>query len=302
MHCSPTAAAMTVTASAYLDPSGRPRLIKSVAGFIDMLGFSTMSAADKDEHESQRLLAKIVAAIDDSRRFVRESMTDYDPLIPPTNLAVKYFSDNLVLGYPMEVGGVEPASAINFVLRCVQRYQLRMSLDGFFIRGALTQGLICLTEDIIFGPAIVESYHLESTTAIVPRILLTEPLRQLLEQNHTPAREPMPPSPEDLASGDLVCRDVDGWWFVNYLDAARDARGVNWDYVARHKESILASLALTTRHDVLPKFGWACRYHNVFCHWNRSQPGYSDRYRIDRVDEQSTIHRLGDLSAPGGTP
>jgi hypothetical protein len=40
-----------------------------------------------------------------------------------------------------------------------------------------------------------------------------------------------------------------------------------------------------TRHDILPKFGWACLYHNVFCHWHRDDSAYSDRHRIDRIDD-----------------
>ena len=39
---------------------------------------------------------------------------------------------------------------------------------------------------------------------------------------------------------------------------------------------------------------WECRYHNLFCHWHRDAFGYSDRYRHQRVDEQSTICRLSD--------
>jgi hypothetical protein len=87
---------------------------------------------------------------------------------------------------------------------------------------------------------------------------------------------------------------VDGWWFVNYLQAAMEGGAVRWELIEQHKASILESLSHTTRHDVLPKFGWACRYHNVFCHWHRNDPGYNDKYRISRVDEQSTIYRLED--------
>jgi hypothetical protein len=286
---------MTAPSAAYVDASGRPRLQMSVAGFIDMLGFSNMSVSSNDEDELQQLLGKIVAAIEDSRSFVRDAMREYDTRETSTSWAIKYFSDNLVLGYPFEASGVDPLLATIFVLRCAQRYQLRMSLNGFFIRGALTQGLICLTDNIIFGPTLIEAYRLESSTAIVPRIVVTEPLQQRLVIDDD-AR------PDSLiaGAGDLICRDVDGWWFVNYLQSARDAKGVNWDDISRHKESVLASLAVTTRHDVLPKFGWACRYHNVFCHWNRDEPGYSDRYRIDRIDEQSTIHRLGDIRKGDG--
>ena len=128
----------------------------------------------------------------------------------------------------------------------------------------------------------------------MPRIVLAEPLQQLVMSSYC----------ENTASGRLephadqaICRDVDGWWFVNYLDAAQDSRGVQWEYVEQHKRSILDSLSHTTRHDVLPKYGWACRYHNVFCHWHRDDPGYSDEYRISRVDEQSTIYRLSDVNS-----
>ncbi len=142
-----------------------------------------------------------------------------------------------------------------------------------------------------FGSALIECYLLESKAPIVPRIVLTEPLQQLVaNQESADAQEQHIESRSDQA----ICRDVDGWWFVNYLDAAVESGKVQWDLIERHKESVLQSLSHTTRHDVLPKYGWTCRYHNVFCHWHRDDPGYSDRYRINRVDEHSTIHRLGD--------
>lgn len=93
-----------------------------------------------------------------------------------------------------------------------------------------------------------------------------------------------------------ICRDIDGWWFVSYLEAASNGMVVDWDIVDRHKQSIIASMEGIKGHDVLPKYGWACRYHNMFCHWHQDAPGYSDDYRIDRVDERSTICRLSDVS------
>ena len=105
-------------------------------------------------------------------------------------------------------------------------------------------------------------------------------------------RSSVVPFPADAQ--DSICRDADGWWFLNYLESARERSQINGSFVEQHKESILKSLSVTTRHDVLPKFSWACRHHNVFCHWHRDASGYSDRYRIQRVDEQSTICRLSD--------
>jgi hypothetical protein len=125
-------------------------------------------------------------------------------------------------------------------------------------------------------------------------VVLTEPLEQAAT-GVLPSAAEVPTGVADSQPDDLVCRDVDGWWFVNYLQAACRPTGIDWQAVARHKQSILTSLAGSRRHDVLPKYGWACRYHNVFCHWHRTDAGYTDDYRIDRQDETSTIDRPGDI-------
>jgi hypothetical protein len=279
---------MSESPTACLDKAGRPRLRNSIVAFFDILGFSHISTVCKTLEDSQRVLDKIVAAIEDSREFVRQSFA-IDKNAKGNPWVIKFFSDNLSLGYPFDDNFADQASKAWFIIRCAQRYQLQMTMNGFFLRGGLTQGPICLTDEIIFGSALIESYLLESKASIVPRVVLAEPLQQVVAKSlHADNRQFVP------AADQAICRDVDGWWFVNYLEAARNAYGVEWESIERHKASILNSLSQTTRHDVLPKFGWACRYHNVYCHWHRDDPGYSDRYRIDRADEQSTIFRLSD--------
>jgi hypothetical protein len=278
---------VTVRSTAYVDETGRPKLRPSIVGFIDILGFSHASTTKLDE--SQQTLERIFDAIEDSRAFVRQTFPESAPA-GAHRWGIKFFSDNLALGYPLDETIEDPVVAAQFILRCTQQYQLRMAFNGYFLRGALTQGSICLTDEMIFGAALVECYQLESKASIVPRVILAEPLRDLLMSAGKSNR-----NESNAAMRDPICRDVDGWWFVNYLEAARDENGIHWDFVERHKQSILNCLSATTRHDVLPKFGWACRYHNVFCHWHRDDPAYSDRYHIDRVDERSTISRLSDL-------
>lgn len=276
------------TSSPYVDAAGHPRLRPSITAFIDVLGFSQVSLAAGSLEDSQRLLERIAGAISDSRAFVRSVYAD-QPQAIPAGWALKFFSDNLVLGIPLDDGGATTMQRVQFAIRCAQRYQLRMALNGFFVRGAICQGPLCLSDEIIFGSALIESYRLESKASIVPRVLLTDSLRDLLH-----AADGLP-SHMSAADGDEVCRDIDGWWFVNYLQAAAGPASLDWSLIAQHKASVLASLATVTAHEVLPKYGWTCRYHNVFCHWHRDHPGYSDDYRIDRVDERSTILRPRDL-------
>lgn len=281
---------MTEPAMAYLNEAGRPRLRQSIVAFIDILGFSESSTASASTTDSQMLLDRIAAAIDDSRNFVRETIQDGDRT-RNQRWATKFFSDNLAFGYPFEDSAADGAADVLFVIRSAQRYQLKMALNGFFVRGGMAQGPICLTDEIIFGSALIECYQLESKASIVPRIVLSESLRNTILRSHDEKA-----GWRDRTAAEAICRDVDGWWFVNYLDAARDSDGVQWSLIEQHKTSILKSLQHTTRHDVLPKYGWACRYHNVFCHWHQADPGYSDQYRISRLDEQSTIYRLNDAN------
>jgi hypothetical protein len=281
---------MPETTTAYIDEAGRPRLRQSIVAFIDVLGFSHIATSCATIESSQRILDKIAAAIDDSRHFVRQTIPSGDEALG-RRWATKFFSDNLALGFPLESDTSDHVSAAWFIVRSAQRYQLRMTMNGFFVRGALTKGPVCLTDEIIFGSALIECYQLESKTSIVPRIVLAESLQKLIVERGDAKLEV---SGSDIVQS--ICRDVDGMWFVNYLDATRESGAIRWDFIEQHKRSVLESLSTTTRHDVLPKFGWACRYHNVFCHWHRDDAGYSDSYRISRVDEQSTIFRLGDLA------
>lgn len=205
----------------------------------------------------------------------------------PSGWAVKFFSDNLVLGYAFEESNQDEVAAAWFVIRCAQQYQLRMALNGLFLRGGLTCGPVCMTDEIIFGSSLIECYQLESKASIVPRVILAEALSSAVTNSFKDSAVR-----DGTDAGESICRDVDGWWFVNYLQAAIRDQRVDWTMIERHKQSILQSLTSTTRHDVLPKFGWACRYHNMFCHWHCDDPGYEDRYRILRDDDSSVICRL----------
>jgi hypothetical protein len=278
--------------SSYLDATGRPRLRSSVVAFLDLLGFSN-AVTSATEEESRPLLDKIYDAIHDSRNYVRQTLGDGSANVPE-GWSIKFFSDNLVLGYAYDDLELDATAAAWFVIRCVQRYQLRMAFNGLFLRGGLTLGSICLSDEIVFGKALIESYRLEESAAIVPRVVLSQSMAQVVLNSAKDA------SAGGFDARNALCRDVDGLWFVNYLLAAEDNHRVDWKLVAKHKESVLASLLSTTRHDILPKFGWACRYHNVYCHWHRNDPDYLESYRIDRTDERSIIVRLGEALAEQG--
>src|SRR5438046_1079853 len=65
---------MPESTTAFLDEAGRPRLRQSLVAFIDILGFSNISTTCPTMEDSQRVLDKIAAAIEDSRSFVRQTI------------------------------------------------------------------------------------------------------------------------------------------------------------------------------------------------------------------------------------
>jgi hypothetical protein len=264
--------------SPYLDEAGRPRLRQSLVGFLDLLGFSHQVVSARDGDDARALLDKIVTAIADSRARVRQALAAEFAKFDQ-RAVLKFFSDNLVVAYDLE--GAELVESVSFLVRCVQHYQLEMTLRGLFLRGALTLGPASISDDIIFGGALIECYQHESKVSIVPRVILAEPLSRALASAH--------PGAAGASLKGTLCRDVDGWWFVNYLAAAVRGDEVDWPSIELHKQRILESLASTTRHDVLPKFGWVCRYHNMFCSWHRQAEGYRDEYAIHRDGEASVM-------------
>jgi hypothetical protein len=125
---------MPTPTCAYLDERGRPRLRESITAFLDVLGFSHTVMTAAEAGQSQQCLASIVAALNDARTFVRESMSG-PRLADPQHWAIKFFSDNLLVGYPFDNPTTAPAAAM-FVVQCALRYQMQLALSGFFVRGA----------------------------------------------------------------------------------------------------------------------------------------------------------------------
>ncbi|HBD7397086.1 hypothetical protein [Legionella longbeachae] len=85
-------------------------------------------------------------------------------LYEPVQLSI--FSDTLVLSYPsIYLGRIynELPSIINAFL-----------VKGFIIRGGISLGHLYHKDNIIFGPALIEAYEIESYQAIFPRILISD--------------------------------------------------------------------------------------------------------------------------------
>src|SRR5690348_12239433 len=87
--------------SAYTDETGHAKLRMSIVAFLDILGFSQSIRNTAEHGDPQLLVDRILAAINDSRQYVRQSFSE-SYASDLNRWALKFFSDNLVLGFPFE--------------------------------------------------------------------------------------------------------------------------------------------------------------------------------------------------------
>jgi hypothetical protein len=210
-----------------------PRLIRCAVLFLDLLGVRAMNAgADGD-------VQKRLVALDNA---IGETVRHY--VGPDANFPATFFSDTLVVAMPAE----DPADAVQLLIEDAARLQMALAAKGFFVRGGLSLGLFYVGRGLIFGPALVEAYELESHQAVHPRIVLSRDAEAAVPRDST-----------------ALMRDGDGWAFVNYLDPLLEVReGPDADLEA-HREQVMRGL-FDHRGDkrIWEKYRWSAEYHNAF--------------------------------------
>lgn len=122
---------------------------------------------------------------------------------------VAQFSDTIVMSCS------PTKDAVGHLLYIAQQFcnRLLLSPSPQFTRGAIVVGDLYHRGNVIFGPALIEAYRLESQVAKHPRVLIAPSVSQLLDIQLAPARRP---------TEHPVHTDRDGWLFLDALQEAGD--------------------------------------------------------------------------------
>jgi hypothetical protein len=127
-------------------------------GFIDILGFRelvTQAANAPSAFDSLQRTLKTIAEF-------RPDLSGEDEDFRATS-----FSDCIGVS-----ARTTDAGLWGVILFC-NSLQFNLWANGILFRGAVTKGALYHDADVIFGPAFIEAYELETRTAIHPRIMLT---------------------------------------------------------------------------------------------------------------------------------
>ncbi|CAG7611045.1 hypothetical protein PAESOLCIP111_01324 [Paenibacillus solanacearum] len=216
-----------------------------VVVFIDILGFR--------EHIKKSVNdAEYFVKLRDTLNIISELKDESDD---ETRRQITVFSDSIVISYPVQLPG-----AVFGCLLDVVHIQLEMMRMGILMRGGIAVGQLCHNDNIVYGPAMVEAYELESKAAIYPRVIVSPKVFEAALQN--PENTPE----EDLEYIDgLRLKDWDGNWYVDFLRQRQEV-----DYEIDYYRALLTIKSVIIseieknqqKADVLMKYQWLKNYYN----------------------------------------
>jgi hypothetical protein len=255
--------------------------LPSVCAYIDVLGYTEMwSSAERDGKEDT-FLQELYETLEEGQEWLWPNDSDW-----PTDkdrYAIKAFTDNIVIGWPVKS---DAESELGSIFSSLAYFQLRMVSKGFFIRGAISVGRAYVDDVVVMGSAFLEAYRGENQ-AVNPRIILTDSATSAVRKHLTYYSRPdHAPQYSDLY------QDPDGKWFVNYLETIL-AAGEECPFleeVEKHKDNIVRRLVeFHSESRIREKYIWVANYHNFFCD---QRPHHFTDYKIDLKTLQPSFCRI----------
>ena len=118
---------------------GGPKLILSVVAFIDILGYTELVTESLSSGKGQELLKRFHRALKEARKSVdpRISGGSFRQIRQKDSCGFHAFTGNIVIGHPITQDG---EYELGVVFNDLSYFQMIMSMEGFFVRGAISVG------------------------------------------------------------------------------------------------------------------------------------------------------------------
>jgi hypothetical protein len=157
-----------------------------VVAFLDVLGFESLIQKMEQDSLLSIKIYKLLSTIHSIKHFSNTKDT------VQSGLNVSVFSDSIAIS-------TEEENYINLIWTVIG-LQAKLLAEGILCRGGVAKGMLIHQDDLLYGPALVRAYKLESKTAIYPRVIVDTDVIELM--------------PYGLKSAFLL-KDNDGINFLN---------------------------------------------------------------------------------------
>jgi hypothetical protein len=146
-----------------IPPSSLPegRYEERYLAFIDVLGFSEIIKKTRNQPELISVVHEALVGITKTAMSSRSSIL---------GIQASSFSDNVVISLPPSGPG------LFHLFGLINNFSQELLGLGMLFRGAIAKGAALHTEHVIFGPALVEAYNLETKVSLHPRVMLSDPV------------------------------------------------------------------------------------------------------------------------------
>jgi hypothetical protein len=235
-----------------------------VVGFIDFLGFSQLvQRMDRDP----TLIDDIYAIL--SRLDEEEEGQGFGHLIQMGVADVSVVSDSIFFSLSMDKwsklgGGREPAWAYLTTLEAIYYLQRYLLKRGIITRGGVAVGSLLHHQNVIFGPALVRAYRLESQLALFPRVIIDPPVLERFAASVAASGREAFMDTLTHRMNSITKRDADGLIFIDYLHAhamaiERDIGSLFEDIRAEIDQALVSA---GSNIHVFQKVCWLANYYN----------------------------------------
>ena len=132
--------------------------------FLDIIGFTEIinSTVDSENIEKEQETSRLLQVFEEIKTI------EAKPKIRE-NWEVTMFSDSIVLSFLEN----DDRSISKFLFDVHRLFTKLLQLKIFF-RGGISHGLLYHDKNVVFGPALISAYRLESTAAIYPRVIIEQ--------------------------------------------------------------------------------------------------------------------------------
>ena len=205
-----------------------------VVAYIDILAFrdtikKTVTAEDDVPSEIDKIVEMYQVIrdawfLDEERkpfkvkvmRGGKESYETFEPIKDenPMGKMVTMFSDTIVVSF---LASTE--SAVFRTLLEIRWLIFNLANRGVLCRGAIAHGKLIHDEKMVFGPALVSAYTMESKAALYPRVILDEEILRVASMYHASHHDTMD---ELKYIYELLEVDSDGMYFINYIGSLEE--------------------------------------------------------------------------------
>jgi len=261
----------------YIQEGQSPRVVRSVVVYMDVLGYTDMMKRAEQEGQQDAFLAQVHEALSKGQNWLRYDDLGTRLVGERDSHAMKAFTDNIVIGWPL--GGLsrreDGKSELEDAFFRLAAFQLEVANAGFFVRGAISLGDAYIDDIVVFGSGFMEAYEAESRLARDPRIILTPSATEAVQKHLAYYGKPeSAPQYRDLY------KDIDGQWFLSYLETILFDVAPRYDELHRHKHSVESRLReFRSEPRIWSKYAWVANYHNYFCDQNPEH--FNDTDKVD---------------------